>query len=129
MRMLLTARGLRRLHTIDDAIGMGFVPLVENPPRELVLGLIGQPWRPQGNLQRLQPEEMEAFAEPDFVKVSWGFRLTAAGSGTLVTTATDIWATSHDAGRKFGRYWKVVGPFSSALRRSILAAVKRCAHE
>ena len=127
MRMLLTARGLRRLHTLDDAIELGFVTLADDPPRELVLGLIGQPWRPRGNLRRLAPEAMEAFDEPGFVKVSWRFTVTPTGASTLVSTATDIWATSVDAGRKFGRYWKVVGPFSAALRRSILAGVRRCA--
>ena len=106
---------------------MGFVPLLDEPPWELVLGLIGQPWRPAGNLQKLSPSEMKAFSEPDFVKVSWRFALAPTGESTLLSTATDVWATSEDAGRKFGRYWKVVGPFSAALRRSILASVRKCA--
>lgn len=127
MRLSLWARGLSRFRTIEDAIAMGFVVLADDPPRELVLGLIGRPWRPRGDLVRLSPEEMQAFAEPGYVKVSWRFATTATGDGTMVTTTTDVWATSDDAARKFARYWMVVGYFSGGLRRSILRGVSRCA--
>lgn len=52
-------------------------------------------------------------------------RVTARGAGTLVCTETRIAATSDDARRIFGRYWRIVRPGSGLVRHSLLRAVER----
>jgi hypothetical protein len=42
-----------------------------------------------------------------------------------VGTETRIAATDEVARRRFGRYWRLIGPFSSITRREMLAAIRR----
>ena len=56
-------------------------------------------------------EAFRAFAKPGWVRVAAAF--------------TCIEATDDAARRRFGRYWRVVGPFSSVTRREMLAAIRR----
>lgn len=127
MRALLAARGLRHLRTLDAAVKAGFVVLRDEAPREMTLGLVGQPWRPSGNLRRLSSQGFEVFDEPGFVKVLWSFTVVATPGGCSVSTRTDIYATDAAARRRFGRYWLVVKPFSGLLRRSMLRSIRICA--
>ncbi|MDH3729791.1 MAG: hypothetical protein OES13_01510 [Acidimicrobiia bacterium] len=105
----------------------GFMVLRDDAPTDIVLGLVGQPWRPSGGLQRLSPAEFVNFDEPGFVKVVWSFTFDATPTGTSVSTSTEIYATDERARRSFGRYWWFVRPFSGALRRSMLRSIRTCA--
>jgi hypothetical protein len=42
-----------------------------------------------------------------------------------VATETRIAATDSVAERRFGRYWRLIAPFSAITRREMLAAIKR----
>jgi hypothetical protein len=127
MRLLLAVRGIGRLRTLQSARQIGFVVLDEDPPHRMVLGLVGRPWRPSGGLQRLSDTEFHAFDRPGFVKVVWAFQFEPVAGGCAVSTSTDIFATDDVARRRFRRYWRVVGPFSGLLRRSMLRSIKDCA--
>ncbi len=127
MRVLLAARGLRHLRTLEDAIRAGFVIMDDQEPRHIILGLVGQPWRPSGNLQRLSAKELLDFDEPGFVKVMWNFIFDETTEGCRVDTSTEIYATDRRAHRSFRRYWWLVKPFSGVLRRSMLRSIRRCA--
>jgi hypothetical protein len=65
--------------------------------------------------------DFETFDEPRYAKMALGFH---AADGVL-TTETRVLLTDDEARRRFALYWRVVGPLSSATRRSWLAAAKR----
>jgi len=105
----------------------GFAVLADEPPQELVVGLIDQAWRLDGG-ETVQVEGADAFVafeQPGFIKAAMNFRLSAEHGGTRLETQTRVRATDPRARRKFGRYWRVIKPGSGLVRRSWLAAVKR----
>jgi hypothetical protein len=125
----LAARRRRRLLATTDrpllrqALAAGFTVL-HDVPGEVVLGLIGQVWRPGGQVVRpAGPAEFRDFADPGFVKAAMVVTVTAAPGGTRVDTETRARATDPAARRAFGRYWLVVGPFSGLIRRLLLRGI------
>jgi hypothetical protein len=116
-----------------------FTLLDEEPGEELVFGLAGKFWRPDGGFRRLSREEFAAFAEPGFAKAAWnvrvggsGLHLPHGGSGLHLphcelSTETRVLCLGEDARRKFLLYWRLVEPFSGAIRWSLLRGVRRAA--
>jgi hypothetical protein len=103
----------------------GFLPLAEEPDREIVIGtLVASPpgWRPKG---APTPEKFKTLDAPGFAKVAMNFRLEDAGAGVcVVTTETRIYATDASAARRFGAYWRVIFPGSALIRRMWLRALR-----
>jgi hypothetical protein len=109
---------------VDQARAAGFTVLYDVPGEELVLGLIAQMWRPGGQVVRATtPAEFTAFAGPGFVRAVMNVRFTAVDGGTLVATETRARATDAASRRAFGRYWRVIGPFSALIRVVLLRGV------
>ncbi len=131
IRVLFVARGLggpRRAHTLGDLERIGFVRLGEDPPHEVVLGIVGRFWRPMGGILRgWTAADFPTFAQPGYAKAAWNFTVAPAGDGAVVSTETRVIATDDAARRSFRRYWWVVAPFSSITRRAALGLVKRAA--
>jgi hypothetical protein len=115
----MTWQGLERLR---------FIRLAEEPPRELLLGIVGRFWTPSGHLQRLTPEEFAAFDRPRFAKAVWNFRVEERGDG-LVELSTETRVRCTSGGALFGLYWFFVGPFSGWVRREMLRLIKEEAEE
>ena len=109
----------------------GFTQLAELPESELVFGLAGRFWRPNGGLRPIPDRDgFRDFAEEGCVKAAWNLRIGATGGGSCeLSTETRIEYFGGSARRKFRLYWTLVGPFSGALRRALLRGVKRCAEE
>ena len=106
---------------VEQALAAGFTVLHDVPGEELVLGLIAQVWRPGGEVVRAAtPAEFTAFAAPGFVRAVMNVRLTAVDGGTLVATETRVRATDAAARRAFGRYWRLIAPFSGLIRVLLL---------
>ena len=107
----------------------GFTPLAENPGEELVFGLVGQFWRPAGNLQTLSAEEFAAFRASGFAKAAWNLLCaeTADPGVTELSTETRVLCYGDSARRKFLLYWRVVERFSGLIRWSLLRGVRRAA--
>jgi hypothetical protein len=127
---LMRVRALGR-RTFDDRpivetmarIGLA---VVADEPDGLLLGGALSPWRVRGGHRTIaSAEELAAFAEPGWVRVAAAFTVAPDGGGSRVGTETRIAATDDAARRRFGRYWRVVGPFSSITRREMLAAIRR----
>ena len=59
------------------------------------------------------------------MRVATAFTATPEGDGCRVGTETRIGATDAVARRRFGRYWRLIGPLSSVTRREMLAAIRR----
>lgn len=104
----------------------GFVKLAEVPGSELVFGLAGRFWRPDGGLRRLTREQFLAFAEEGSVKVAWNLRVREGAAGqSEISTETRILSFGAAARRKFRIYWSVIEPFSGLTRRAMLRGIRR----
>jgi hypothetical protein len=118
---ILNAPGEQPLLSV--ALRSGFMLLVEEPGREIVVGTIvccGPP--PRG----LTPEGFRALDEPGYAKAAMNFRVTDAGGGwTRLTTQTRVVATDATARRRFAIYWRAIYPGSALIRRMWLAAIAR----
>ena len=121
-RILFRLRGLpvvRDRPVLEQMLPLGFTVIAEEPPRELVLGAVGTPWRPAGGLR---PYES---ADPGTVGMRLSFRVEPHDGGTLLATETTVEPLDAAARRAFAHYWLVVRPGSGAVRRSWLRAIRR----
>jgi hypothetical protein len=113
VRTLFRIRGLRTSGTIGDALQRLGLRELARADGEIVFGGAGTPWR-LGT--RIKPF---ANAGPGQVRVVTDFR----ADGRTLTTETRIAAVDDVARRAFGRYWRVVRPFSGLVRRRWLRAI------
>lgn len=113
--------------TMERLLQNGFVLLAEQPPREIVLGLAGRFWTPAGGITRFSPHEFRGLDQPGIAVAAWNFTLLPTPEGSLIATETRVRCTDADARRSFGRYWRVVRPFSGLVRREALRAIRRTA--
>ncbi len=109
----------------------GFILLGEKPEKEIVLGAVGQFWKPTGGICReLEgPTDFVNFSRPGYVKVGWNFFVEEGDSSCVLHTETRIAPTDPASRRKFGLYWVIVRPGSGLIRRAILKTVKRLSEE
>lgn len=126
IRLLFALRGMPREDlTLDGMRRMGFEILAERPGREIVLGLIGRFWTLRGDVQPIDAERFLAFAEPGFARAAWSFSVEPEGdAGSILTTETRVACTDEAGRRRFGRYWRVVGPFSGWIRNRALELIR-----
>jgi hypothetical protein len=111
----------------EQMVRFGFTVLADDPGRELVVGIVGQPWKLDGG-KRARIEDAAdflAFTEPGFVKAAMSFEVDEQAGATRLRTETRVYATDPLARRGFARYWRVIRPGSGAIRRSWLRAAKR----
>jgi len=131
-RLFMTLRTGRRMprHRPGDLRqrlqGTGFVILEEIADDELVIGIAGRFWRPDGGrCMDLTAADFMEFSRPGYAKVAWNFRLRAESpESTILSTETRIQCLGPRALWKFGIYWSLVGPFSGLIRKAILQQVK-----
>ena len=119
---LLTGKARpRRSLTLDTFLKAGFIILAEEPGRELVVGAIGRFWRLDSGIERIAPEEFQAFDRPGFAKAALSFTLEEQGPAkTVLATETRVLCTDPAARQRFLLYWRLIGPFSGAIRRLML---------
>jgi hypothetical protein len=111
--------------TVETFARIGLVLLADEPDGVVVGGVLS-PWRVRGGHRAIaSADELRAFAEPGWVRVATAFTVAYQGDGCRVRTETRIAATDDTARRRFGRYWRLIGPFSSITRREMLAAIRR----
>jgi hypothetical protein len=77
------------------------------------------------------PEQFTSFDAPGFAKIAAGLRVDPYGTdSSIVTIETRVALTDDDSRRRFRRYWLLIGPFSSVIRRLALrllaAELGRC---
>ncbi|MCA9664961.1 MAG: hypothetical protein KC503_05210 [Myxococcales bacterium] len=114
---------------IDDLVSSpqspGFSVLIDDPPREIVVGAIGKVW--QARIPFVHVDGAGAYArfdEPDFAKVAWALRVRPRGeSGSRVEVEVRIDATDDGAWRKLRRYYGVIAIGSRLIRRDALAGL------
>lgn len=108
---------------LDVATKTGFRLLADEPPREIVTGiLVFAPSQPAIAF----PSDWARLALPGYVKAAMSFRLEALGEErTRVLTETRVYATDERARRRFTPYWRLIYPGSSLLRSTWLAAIRQ----
>lgn len=113
-------------NTLDGLLNNGFILLEENPPEEIVLGLVGKFWTMSGCIQRMTPEAFAAFNDAGYAKAVWNFHLEEQPDcSTLLNTETRVLCTDDVSRKKFLRYWFIVGPFSGLIRKEMLRTIKQ----
>lgn len=126
-------RGLFRLRglpgqclSLEGLLNTGFIILGEDPPRELLLGLVGRFWRFSGDLQLVQESQYREFNRPGYAKAAWNFSLDPVNEKvTRLSTETRVLCTDKKSRWKFRIYWTFIRPFSGLIRKEILRAIKR----
>ena len=129
-RFLFKLRGLRAVDelTLDELSKTGFVLLGVEPRKEILLGLTGKFWLPDGGLIRVGREDFAGFKKADYAKAVWNFSLSESGGGAVnLQTETRIFCTDATTRLKFQIYWFFIGAFSGLIRREILSVIKRAA--
>ncbi len=127
VRMLparLAGRAIPRPALFDLSGMNGFLRLGEAPGRELVLGMVGQFWRPRGGLAEVTAEDFVGFSDPEFAKLAWGFRLVDHANHAELHTETRIFCPTPGTVRRFTPYWFAIRPISGLIRREILAGIR-----
>lgn len=129
VRLLFALRGLPvKALTLDGMIDFGFNLLVDDPPRELLLGVVGQLWKPHPVFEQVDVERFQEFHRPGYVKLGWDFRIESVTARLVrLRTQTRVCATDGRAALRFAPYWYAIRPFSGWIRRQILDQVGRCA--
>jgi hypothetical protein len=112
---------------ISQMLQSGFVVLAEEPGHELVIGMVGQMWKPAGGRRaRIHDAgEFIAWQTPGFAKAAMNFRVVASADGTLLSTETRIVATDILSRLAFGAYWCAIRRGSGAIRSMWLRAIAR----
>lgn len=97
VRVLMTLRSGERISRNRAASdlherlqGSGFVILAEVPNEEMVIGVVGKFWRPDGGqCSDLTPDGFALFSRPGYAKAAWNFRLQVESpASTLLSTET-----------------------------------------
>jgi len=107
-----------------------FLELETIPPQEVLLGIAGRFWRPDGGLiHGLNPSEFAEFRHAGYAKAVWNFSIAPERSGSRLSTETRVHTFGRAATVKFRLYWLAVGPFSGLIRKAMLREVKRLAEQ
>jgi hypothetical protein len=131
-RVASTLRGRRATTTLEvsrrtfrfrDMVDLGWISLGETPSVEIVLGQVGRPWKGVAVSTQVPttPEQFTNFNDPGFAKIATSLRVDPYGNdSSILTMDTRVVLTDETSRRRFKRYWLVIGPFSSLIRRMAL---------
>ncbi len=135
IRWLFRLRGLasgsasdagEQILTLRDMTKFGFVVLDEKPIEEILFGLVGKFWKPNGDLQKINAEDFLAFDKIGYAKAAWNFALTeSAAKKTRLITETRVQCTDDTSRSQFGFYRTFIKPFSGWIRKETLLLVKQ----
>ena len=127
IRVLLRMRGMDTnvVSGFQNLSRMGFTVLELDPFREGIAGLVGQFWKPSGNIQSVTAEEFCSFTRDGFLKATWNFRIVKSQKGTnTVETETRILCLGSSAKWRFRPYWFLIRPFSGIIRKEMLKIIR-----
>lgn len=111
--------------TLEELLKNGFILLEDDPPNEIVLGLVGKFWSLSGCIQRMDADAFAGFRKHGFAKAVWNFRIAARpDGGTHLSTETRVACTDEASRWKFRLYWFVVRPFSGLIRKEALRIIR-----
>jgi hypothetical protein len=105
----------------------GFQVLLEDAPRAFAVGAIGKVWELEIPFVHVpSAASFLAFSEPGFVKVAWSVRVAPLGErDSRIEFEVRVDATDEESWPKFKRYFRIIGPGSHFIRRTLLAWLSR----
>ena len=122
----VTATGPQALRLADLPEQGDWVRLGEDPPNEIVFGVVGRFWAGEAVREQIDASEFGTFARPGYAKIAGNFSFRAYGEArTLVSYEARTRATDAASQRAFWRYWRVASPFVGRVMRAQLAVVER----
>ena len=118
---------------LDQLFDGGFIPLADEPGREIVFGLIGQFWKLVGNQGPPLPITNEQafldFDDLDYAKVVANLAVWDNAGTTHCSTETRISVPHPPTRRKFASYWRLISMGSGWIRVLWLRAIKQKAEK
>jgi hypothetical protein len=108
---------------LKDMVGLGWILLGETPGVEMVLGQVSRPWKSVAAATDAPTtaEQFTSFGEPGFARIATSLRIDPYGNdSSILTMETRVAIMDDESRRRFRRYWLLVGPFSSLIRRMAL---------
>ena len=128
-KLLMALRNIPRLLRREPGRGIpenAFYKLKQLENREIVVGIIGQFWKPVSNPLPIHSlEEFLEFQKEGYCKAAMNLRIVEKGPYLcLVTTETRVICYG-DARERFLDYWKIIGPFSGLIRKELLRRIKK----
>jgi len=136
LRVLIRLRGYRlkpEESNVPETSGAArrygsFIELAAVPAQEVLLGIAGRFWRPDGGIVAgLSAAEFRDFCREGYARAVWNFALVPGATGTQLSTETRVQTFGPWARLMFGAYWLAVGPFSGLIRGAMLRQIKRIA--
>jgi hypothetical protein len=133
VRLLMSLRTGRRIprgrpqrDLLQRFAGSGFVVLAHVPGEELVIGVAGKFWHPDGGrCLDLRGRDFVQFFRPGYARAIMNFALRPESlRGTVLSTETRIKCCDRTAWWKFCLYWALIPPFSGVIRKAILKQAK-----
>ncbi|RYF59841.1 MAG: hypothetical protein EOO27_07975 [Comamonadaceae bacterium] len=118
-----TFEASRRTFRLKDMVDLGWISLGDTPGVEMVLGQVSRPWKgvAVSTHAPTTPEQFANFDEPGFAKIATSLRIDPYGNdSSILTMETRVAITDDSSRRRFRRYWLVIGPVSSLIRRMAL---------
>lgn len=110
----------------EQAQQFGWVTLLRDPGREIVVGLVGKVWRMDFGVAKLADRDaFLRFHEPDYAKIVVSYRFDGIPEGTHMISETRVHCTDPQASRRFRWYWGVIQLGARLSVRSGLSATKR----
>jgi hypothetical protein len=124
--VLLSGSGLRQLRDRPFLEALPVPLLASEEPESVVFGGALQAWRLRGGEESpsLDADELQRWIQPGWVKAVMDFRLRPVRGGTELSSETRVLATDPTTRSRFGWYWMVVRPGSTAIRWEVLTAVQ-----
>ena len=135
--LLSPMRGLRQFRlrlgtsmTLREFETYGFRVLAENPPHELLIGLMGSFWKLDGDLLPIESATFKGSQLPGTARVAWNFSVVEQKDGICeLSTETRVKCADAKSRRYFGLYWAVIRPGSGLIRRYMLRSIRKNAED
>jgi hypothetical protein len=138
VRLLLAIRGMPALlrrgnqsveapsFNLNGLLQSGFILLAREPEKEMLLGLVGQFWKPAGNILKISAEDFQSFNKKGFAKAVWNFALDEKSPDKVrLSTQTRVRCPDNSSRLRFRFYWTFIRPFSGLIRMEMLRAIRR----
>ncbi len=133
-KILMALRRIPKLFRGNRSGGVSaenaFYRLKQLENREVVIGIIGQFWKPVARPVKINSlEEFLSFDRDGFCKAALNLRIVETGPDVCdVITETRVLSYG-SAEAEFKEYWRVIAPFSGLIRREILRKIKQRAEK
>jgi molybdenum cofactor cytidylyltransferase len=102
-----------------------FFALADDPPYEVVCGVVGRFWAIKSSGMEADTASFRAPPPPGTAKAVLTFRVEPTATGSRLTTETRVLCADAASRLRFRLYWTLIGPFSGLMRKEALRLIRR----